>query len=188
MATEHPFGRYRRNTRLAQKFANKRFRDSYVSANVRRFLAMQLRTLRGHLSQEEFGELIGIPQSVVSRYEDPSYGKFSLETLLKIAAKLDRALIARIVDYPAFLRFTEDVSPQALCPDGYDQDAVDRFSRGLPISAVFSANEDDQTELNAEAATSNLILLSSAEHYNVDEVIVRESFSVDDEPRVVVHG
>jgi hypothetical protein len=134
MANEPKFGRSHRITRLTEKLRNKRYRDSYVDANVRRFLAQQFRALRGDMSQEEFGKLIGKPQSVVSRLEDPAYGKFALQTLLEVAASLNRAVVARIVDFPTFLRFTEDVSQQAICPSGYDPELLDRFALGLPPS------------------------------------------------------
>lgn len=142
MEQKHPYGRSRRNKRLAEKFASKRFRDSYVDANVRRFLAMQMRALRGDLSQEEFGKQLGIPQSVVSRYEDPTYGKFGLQTLLEIAAKTNRALVARFVDFPTFLHFTEDLSSRAVCPAGYDQNAVDRLALGLIGKPVIRTESD----------------------------------------------
>jgi hypothetical protein len=130
MASEPSSGRSHRITRLTEKLRNKRYRDSYVDANVRRFLAQQIRALRGDMSQEEFGRLLGKPQSVVSRLEDPAYGKFTLQTLLEIAASLDRAVVARIVDFSTFLRFTEDMSEHAICPEGYNENALDHFALG----------------------------------------------------------
>lgn len=140
--------RSRRIERLLEKFRNKRYRDSYVSANNRRFLAQQLRAIRGEMSQEEFGRLIGKPQSVVSRLEDPNYGKFTLQTLHEVAASLDRAVVTRIVDFPTFLRFTEDMSESATCPAGYDEHTVDRFAD----------REDARTGvLNASASTDDVL-------------------------------
>jgi hypothetical protein len=166
MANEPNGGRSRRVMRLTDKFRNKRYRDSYVDANVRRFLAQQIRALRGDLSQEAFGKLLDKPQSVVSRLEDPSYGKFSLQTLLEIAASLDRAVIARIVDFPTFLRFTEDVSEAAISPAGYDEHALDRFSLGLP-QVVASAS-----------ASAPLVVAGAGAPLARGETIVGEQVSV----------
>jgi predicted transcriptional regulator len=99
------------------------------------FLAQQVRSLRGDMSQEEFAKLLGTTQSVVSRFEDPSYGKFNLQTLLEIAAKLNRAVVARIVDFPTFLRFTEDMSESAMCPAGYDPELLDSAVNERAIAA-----------------------------------------------------
>jgi hypothetical protein len=157
MANEPKSGRSHRITRLTEKLRNKRYRDSYVDANVRRFLAQQFRALRGDMSQEEFGKLIGKPQSVVSRLEDPTYGKFALQTLLEVATSLNRAVVARIVDFPTFLRFTEEMSQGAICPAGYDQEAMDRFSLGLPYLAA-SASSGARSVRVPPAAKENKIV------------------------------
>ncbi len=117
-----------RLTRLALKLADKAYRNSYVAHQTRQFLARQVRKLRGDKSQTEFGKSIAKPQSVVSRLEDPNYGKWSLQTLFDLAASLDRAVIVRIVDYPTFLRFTSDMTDAAARPEAYEQDAVDSLA------------------------------------------------------------
>ena len=76
--------------------------------------------MRGDRSQRAFGELIGKPQSVVSRLENEEYGKLTLQTLLDIAEKLDIALEVRFVDYPAFNRGIRGES-RNMAPAGYDE-------------------------------------------------------------------
>jgi len=87
-----------------------------------------MRELRGSLSQADFGQKIGKAQNVVSRLEDPTYGKATLSTLLEIAAKLDRALIVRFVDFKTFLKFTEDQSDSSAAPEGYQEFDVSEFA------------------------------------------------------------
>lgn len=77
------------------------------------------------MSQKEFGQLLGKPQPIVSRLQNPDYGKYSLQTLLEIASKLDVALLVRFVDYPTFLKVTSDFSDEALRPARYDQSQMD---------------------------------------------------------------
>jgi len=89
------------------------------------FLANQLASLQGEMSQQEFGVLLGKPQPIISRLQNPDYGKYSLQTLLEIASKLDVALIARFVDYPTFLKFTNDFSDEALRPAKFDPAQLD---------------------------------------------------------------
>lgn len=110
---------------LAKKLRSKKYRDSYLSSHIRMFLANQLASLRGEMSQEEFGQLLGKPQPIVSRLQNPDYGKYSLQTLLDIASKLDVALIVRFVDYPTFLQITNDFSDEALRPDKFDPAQLD---------------------------------------------------------------
>ncbi len=101
----------RKLKRLASKLQDKAYRDGYVGARARRFLAHQMRALRGDLSQAEFGRLIDKPQSVVSRWEDPTYGKMTLASLLDVAARLDRALVVQFMDWPSFVAISEDQDP-----------------------------------------------------------------------------
>ena len=114
-----------RTKALVSKLGKKKYRDAYLSSHLRMFLANQIRALRGNLSQKAFGQLIGKPQSVVSRLESSDYGKVTLQTLLDIASKLDVALLIRFVNYPAFLRATDDMSMAAQKPTAYDQAEMD---------------------------------------------------------------
>jgi hypothetical protein len=48
-----------------------------------------------------------------------------LKHFCHVAAKLDIAVLVRFVDFPTFLRTTDDRSPSAISPSSYDQKAVD---------------------------------------------------------------
>ncbi len=144
-----------RLTRLASKLADKAYRGSYVAHQTRQFLARQVRKLRGEKSQSEFGELLGKPQSVVSRLEDPNYGKWTLQTLFDVATSLDRAVIVRIVDYPTFLRFTSDMTDAAARPEAYEQDAVDSLASAASAEAALAESMDQ-----AESQTTALSQIS----------------------------
>ena len=84
---------------LIEKFRSKEYRDSYIAAHTRRFLAHQMRKFRCDKSQAEFGQLIDKRQTVVSQLEDPKYGKWTLQTLFDVAAKLNVAVLVRFVDH-----------------------------------------------------------------------------------------
>jgi transcriptional regulator with XRE-family HTH domain len=96
------------------------FRAEYYAGQLKRFLAAQIRALRGDLSQAEFGRRIGKPQSVISRLERQSYGNVNLQTLIDIATKLDIGLIIRFVDLPTFLKWASDYSANVLAPEPYN--------------------------------------------------------------------
>jgi hypothetical protein len=127
MAAEHHPADSRRIPSLVEKFRNKRYRHSYVASHTRRFLARQMRRFRGEKSQSEFGILLGKQQTVVSRLEDASYGKWTLQTLFDVAQKLDVAVIVRFVDHKTFLRFTENMADDATAPSAYSQDAIEKM-------------------------------------------------------------
>jgi transcriptional regulator with XRE-family HTH domain len=97
------------------KFAKKAYRDGYLETRVRNGVAAQVRALREKLglSQTEFGKLVGKPQTVVSRLEDPDYGRVSIRSLLDVAEGANVALVIEFVSYPEFLARTGDGSTTA---------------------------------------------------------------------------
>lgn len=109
--------------RLFEKLKSKSYRDTYVAEHVRTGIAYQIRALRTQRgwSQKRLAEEMGKPQSVVSRLEDPDYGKVSVQTVLDGAAAFDVALLVQYVSFPEFLRRTRDVSPEALQADSFDE-------------------------------------------------------------------
>jgi transcriptional regulator with XRE-family HTH domain len=109
--------------RLFEKLRSKSYREAYVAEHVRTGIAYQIRALRTQRgwSQKKLAEEMGKPQSVVSRLEDPDYGKVSVQTILDGAAAFDVALLVQYVSFPEFLRRSRDVSPEALRADSFDE-------------------------------------------------------------------
>jgi hypothetical protein len=80
-----------------------------------------MRNFRDALSQAEFGALIGKRQTVISRLESPAYGSWTLRTMLQLARRRNVAVFVRFVDFPTFLKYTDDLSDSALLPQPYDK-------------------------------------------------------------------
>jgi transcriptional regulator with XRE-family HTH domain len=75
-----------------------------------------------NLSQEELASRVpNTTQSMIARYENPDYGKFSLSTLIAIASAFDVGLLVRFVPYSEMVERVADLSPEALDADSYDQ-------------------------------------------------------------------
>lgn len=119
--------------RLLERLTNKRYRAAYVEENVRTGIAFQIRTLRGEMSQADFGKKLGKPQSVVSRLEDPDYGKLSVQTLLEVAAALDIALLVKFASFPDFIQQTRDVSPAGLSVPAYDPNSFVAVNKSVTV-------------------------------------------------------
>jgi transcriptional regulator with XRE-family HTH domain len=112
--------------KLLAKLQKPAYRHAYVAEHVRRGIAYQIRALRDQRgwSQGKFSSLLGKPQSVVSRLEDPGYGKLTLQTLLEVANVYDVALEVRFVPYSSFLQRTRDVSAASMYVAEFKDDAV----------------------------------------------------------------
>jgi hypothetical protein len=127
MDREQDLATLQRLAGLAEEFHDKRYRDGYVAAHTRSVLARQMRNFRGELTQTEFGAQIGKRQTVISRLESSAYGGWGLRTMLEIARKQNVALFCRFVDLPTFLKYTNDLSDNALRPQPYDEEAINRL-------------------------------------------------------------
>jgi hypothetical protein len=88
---------------VSRLIASKEYRDAYVLEHIKNGIAFQIRALREdrEWSQGKLGEMAQKPRNVISRLEDPNYGKFTLATL-------------KFVPFSRLVEEYEDVSPTAL--------------------------------------------------------------------------
>jgi transcriptional regulator with XRE-family HTH domain len=115
----NPSDRRKRQSKLTTLGKSKSYRDAYLTGHVRAGIAYQIQALReqGGLSQNAFAKKVGTTQSVISRLENPDYGKVTVQTLLQVAVALNIALFIRFCSYLDFLAAIDDVSPSALYVD-----------------------------------------------------------------------
>ena len=110
---------------LINRLKSKEFRDAFVKAHLTQGLAYQIRDLRIQRgwTQKELAEKLGLKgQSAVARMEDPSYGKLSLATLIKLSGIFDVALSVRFQSYGKFLMEREDLSQKALQAESFENE------------------------------------------------------------------
>lgn len=139
---------------IREEFADKDFRESYVAENSRRGLAHQITALReAHgWSRAEFARQAGRPQGNVLRWEDPNYGKYSLSTLIEIAAIFDVGLLTKFVTFGELLASVSDLRPSKLAVLNYEKEQEhlkkkyqEQLSGGSAVDAFFKLSEQGRT-------------------------------------------
>jgi transcriptional regulator with XRE-family HTH domain len=109
------------------RLRNKRSRTAYVEAELVNGISAQIRVLRQQRgwTQKEFAEKLGTSQAVVSRLEDPSYGRYSLKTLLDIGSLFDVALFARFMPFSQAVPATWNTRRENLEAESFEKE-IDR--------------------------------------------------------------
>jgi len=107
-----------------QKLRERNYRNSYNKARNNQGIAHQIRLLRTqrNLSQTELAKLLETQQTAISRLEDPSYGKYSVNTLLDLARTFDVALSVEFVPWSKFLNRVEQWCPENATPPTFDEE------------------------------------------------------------------
>lgn len=99
--------------RALTKLRSKAYRDAYVGSFSRENIANQIRHLREQrdMTQAELAKESGKRQSQISRLENTSYGRLTLQSLLDLAAAFDVALLIRFLPLDEFLTQTRSLGP-----------------------------------------------------------------------------
>src|ERR1700687_251592 len=102
--------------RFLQELQDDEFRDGFVADHVRVRLALLIRTLREQRgwSETDLACARGTTQSVVSRLEDPDYGKLSLRTVFEVAAAFRLPVYIDMPDWDEWFGLMEDMSSRNL--------------------------------------------------------------------------
>lgn len=135
-----------------QELTNAELRNTFVADHIRVRLALLIRRLREDRgwSQAELGRRMGKPQSVVSRLEDPDYGKVTLQTLFDVAAAFELPLYVDMPDWDDWFRLMSDMSERNLQRQSFNLEHLIAASNQttasfyIPTTGLFHALQHSQ--------------------------------------------
>ena len=73
-------------------------------------------------TQEELAQRAAKAQETISQWENPSYGRYSLNTLKELAKAFDVGLLVRFVTFSELVDWTVEVTPKRLRPPSYTKE------------------------------------------------------------------
>lgn len=161
---------------LVRELADKEFRHEYMMDQVRSYIAFQIRALREQRrwSQTDLANASGKTQSVISRVEDPDYGKLSLQTCLDIAGAYDLPLLVQFADWDDWLARMSNLSPSALRRRSFDADRLLEIQRRANQSAAASARGSGGASSTLQKlGLSSSIKTTAAANANVHQPLSR---------------
>jgi len=128
---------------MNDEFKDREYRDYFVEDNIRNGIAFQIRAIRKRqgLSQQELAVKMDKAQNVISRLEDPDYGKLTLKTLLSLAKAFDVGLLVKFVSFSELMDSIRDVSEKALAVPSFDEEVAQKFFDRPSLIEEFSASK-----------------------------------------------
>ena len=125
---------------LVRDLTDEEFRHEYMMDQVRSFIAFQIRALREQpgrrWSQADLAKKSGKTQSVISRLEDPDYGKLSLQSLLEIAIAFELPLLVQFVEWDDWLARMSNLSPSALRKRSFDAGRLTQSAGSIEVAKL----------------------------------------------------
>ena len=128
---------------LIELLQDKEYRTAYANSSIDIGVPSQILALREqrNWSQKELGEKANMAQESISRLEDPTRGSFTLNTLKRLAAAFDIALIVRFIPFSELVDWKLRLSLESLEVKSFDEESY--FQEYLETPVV-SANLPDQ--------------------------------------------
>lgn len=112
-----------------QSLSDIEYRHQFVEEEINVGIAFQIRSLRNRqkLKQDNLADLLGVTQPLVSSWENPNYGKYTLGTLKELAKAFDVGLLVRFVPFSTLVDWTVNLTSDIIAPPSFGEEGQSRF-------------------------------------------------------------
>jgi transcriptional regulator with XRE-family HTH domain len=142
---------------------DKQYRDLFVAEHIFSRLPLKVRSLRKtrEMTQQALADEAGVKKEWISQVENPNYGRFTLKTLLKIAAALDVALYVDFVPYSTVVNDALRLSMDSFHVPSAKAD-LGLLDRPQPVNVV--SIEDAHVRISAQPIAGDIKALNATLH------------------------
>lgn len=142
-----------------RSFNDPEYRHQFVGEEINVGIAFQIRSLRNrqNLKQGNLAELLGVKQPLVSAWENPNYGKYSLTTLKELAKAFDVGLLVRFVPFSKLLDLTTNLTPDLITPPSFKDEQPHMALEIYLDKVIVDANQAYRTGTGMDANQSQFV-------------------------------
>lgn len=114
---------------ILKSLEDREYRREFA-ADIGTGLAFQVRLLREDRgwTQEQLAHRMGKRQETISQWENPDYGRYTLNTLRELAAAFDVALLVRFAPFSELVDWSINLTPERLTPPNFDEESQPTFT------------------------------------------------------------
>lgn len=127
------------------------------AADIGTGIAFQIRHLREGRgwTQDELAQRTGTgkQQETISQWENPNYGKYSLATLIELAAAFDVAPIVKFAPFGELIDWTANLNPARLAPPSFDAEFGSTTTMAVSPGVGVAADSDVSALMEQVAQT-----------------------------------
>lgn len=139
---------------------SKKYREAFALSLFKRMVPFQIRALRKERgwSQEQLATSATLTQGVISRAEDPDYGKLTINTIRNIAAGFDVAFIVKFVPFSELDKWFLDLSEQSAKVPSFEEENLT-----IAMATPATLRDERQGDLVAELVQASVTKKQAAE-------------------------
>ena len=123
------------------------FRKQLIDEHMNVGIAFQIRSVRDRqkLTQAKLAESLGVKQPLISEWENPNYGKYTLGTLKDLAKAFDVGLLVRFVPFSTLVDWTINLTSDVIAPPSFGEEehyhvAASASMASNPVEGIVNAN------------------------------------------------
>jgi len=119
------------------------YRHQFVEEEINVGIAFQIRSLRNrqNLRQVELADRLGGKQSLISSWENPDYGRYSLGTLKDLAKAFDVGLLVRFVPFSTLVDWELNLTSDTIAPPSFNEEQSHRAVMTIVDKILNDANQ-----------------------------------------------
>jgi transcriptional regulator with XRE-family HTH domain len=108
------------------------YRKQFIDEHVNVGIAFQIRSLRNRQekTQLKLAKMLDVKQPLVSAWENPNYGNYSLNTLKELAKVFDVGLLVRFVPFGSLVDWEINLTPDIIAPPSFKEERANVFTQG----------------------------------------------------------